>query len=65
MMTDTDDGVTLTVRLIRSFEHRNVKHIVMKSVDLTRLTGDFMQFVNTGTLFNYTSSVVILIYRYT
>lgn len=39
----------LTVRLIRSFQHRNIKHIVMKDVDLHMSAKDFMQLINEGT----------------
>jgi len=37
---------TLTVRLIRSFEHRNIKHIVLRDVDLTWKCSNFMDYVN-------------------
>jgi len=37
---------TLTVRLIRSFEHRNIKHIVLHDVDLTWKSSRFMEHVN-------------------
>jgi hypothetical protein len=36
---DGEVTVTLTVRLIRSFAHRNLRHIVLKDVDLD-LTGE-------------------------
>jgi len=37
---------TVTVRLIRSFEHRNIKHVVLRDVDLTWKSSRFMEFVN-------------------
>lgn len=36
---------TLTVRLIRSFVHRNIKHIVLRDVDLTWKSSRFMEYV--------------------
>ena len=44
------DGVVLTVRLIRSFEHRNIRHIVFKNVDLNQTTQEFMELINEGTI---------------
>ncbi|XP_033762671.1 UPF0538 protein C2orf76 homolog isoform X2 [Pecten maximus] len=44
-MTDLACG-TVTVRLIRSFEHRNIKHVVFQNVDLTQTTKTFMQSVD-------------------
>ena len=41
----------VTVRLIRSFEHRNIKHIVYKDIDGSMLVEDFMQFIKTGKKF--------------
>jgi len=44
----TDDLVvksTLTIRLIRSFEHRNIKHVVIRDVDLTWKSSRFMEYV--------------------
>ncbi|XP_072028632.1 UPF0538 protein C2orf76-like [Amphiura filiformis] len=35
----------VTVRLIRSFEHRNIKHIVYKNIDGAMLVEDFMEFI--------------------
>lgn len=35
--------VTLTIRLIRSFEHRNIKFIVLKSVDLNWSTEELIE----------------------
>lgn len=39
------DGVTLTVRLIRSFEHRIIKHVVYHSVNLDQTVKEFQEFV--------------------
>lgn len=36
---------TVTIRLIRSFEHRNLKHVVYHDVDLTQSVADFKNFV--------------------
>ncbi|XP_064648101.1 UPF0538 protein C2orf76 homolog [Lineus longissimus] len=41
-----DGPVVLTVRLIRSFEQRNIKHLVFQAVDLNQTVGDFMDLVN-------------------
>ncbi|XP_023230659.1 UPF0538 protein C2orf76 homolog [Centruroides sculpturatus] len=35
------ERVVLTVRLIRSFEHRNIRHIVMKGVDTAQTVSQF------------------------
>lgn len=37
--------VVLTVRLVRSFEHRNFKPVVFRGVNLDQTVGDFIQFV--------------------
>ncbi len=42
------DGVVLTIRLIRSFEHRNIRHIVFKNVNLNQTTQEFMELINEG-----------------
>ena len=42
-------AVTLTVRLIRSFEHRNVRNVVYKDVDLAQSVADFEKFIIQGT----------------
>ncbi|XP_013394643.1 UPF0538 protein C2orf76 homolog isoform X2 [Lingula anatina] len=41
-----EEGVTVTVRLIRSFPHRNIKHIVFKNVSVSQTAADFMTVVN-------------------
>ncbi|KAL9966255.1 hypothetical protein ACROYT_G024303 [Oculina patagonica] len=38
-------GETLTVRLIRSFEYRNIKYVVFKDVPLEQTVQHFMDFV--------------------
>ncbi|XP_070566461.1 UPF0538 protein C2orf76 homolog isoform X2 [Ptychodera flava] len=37
---------TLTVRLIRSFEHRNIKPLVFRNVDLELTTKEFIRLIN-------------------
>ncbi|KAM3608427.1 uncharacterized protein V6R79_025030 [Siganus canaliculatus] len=37
------DGATVTVRLVRSFEHRNFKPVVFHGVDLDQTVRDFVQ----------------------
>lgn len=32
-MTNDGDGLILSIRLIRSFEHRNIRHIVVKNIE--------------------------------
>lgn len=39
---------TVTIRLIRSFEHRNLKHVVYHDIDLTQSVADFKEFVRKG-----------------
>lgn len=41
-MDDDDTAVTVTVRLIKSFTHRNIKHVVFKDVPLTTTVKDFI-----------------------
>ncbi|XP_061180404.1 UPF0538 protein C2orf76 homolog [Saccostrea echinata] len=36
---------TVTVRLIRSFEHRNLKHVVYHEVDLSQSVKEFKDFI--------------------
>ncbi|XP_066029268.1 UPF0538 protein C2orf76 homolog [Pocillopora verrucosa] len=38
-------GATVTMRLIRSFEYRNIKDVVFKDVSLEQTAKDFMDFV--------------------
>lgn len=46
-MTETDNSVTsnentmtLPIRLVRSFEHRNIRHIALRSIDSSgQMTG--------------------------
>ena len=44
-MDGEGNKLTLTIRLIRSFEHRNVKHIVLPEVDPSQKVEDFMVYV--------------------
>lgn len=44
-MEETCTG-TVTVRLIRSFEQRNIKHVVYKDVDLNQSVENFIEYVN-------------------
>lgn len=46
MSSDT----VLTVRLVRSFEHRNFKPVVFKGVSLEQEVHEFIAFVKKGTL---------------
>jgi len=41
----TEDLVTLTIRLIRSFEHRNLKFLVLKNVRLDLRTSDLIALI--------------------
>ena len=45
----------ITVRLIRSFEYRNIKYVVFKGVPLEQTVQHFMDFVISGEI-NYVSS---------
>ena len=42
------DEVILTLRLIRSFQHRNIKHLVFKNVKLLSTTEEFLDTVAKG-----------------
>ena len=39
---------TITVRLVRSFEHRNIKHIVLHDVDFTQTVNSFKEAIKKG-----------------
>ncbi|XP_011403543.1 PREDICTED: UPF0538 protein C2orf76 homolog [Amphimedon queenslandica] len=39
-------GLTITIRLIRSFEHRNIRYIVLKDVDPSLTIQDLMDQIN-------------------
>ncbi|XP_015264991.1 PREDICTED: UPF0538 protein C2orf76 homolog [Gekko japonicus] len=41
----SSEGVTITVRLVRSFEHRNFKPVVYHGVDLDQTVKEFIAFV--------------------
>lgn len=41
-------GATVTIRLIRSFEYRNVRNIVLRNVDLQVSVNEFKDLINTG-----------------
>ncbi|XP_022080082.1 UPF0538 protein C2orf76 homolog [Acanthaster planci] len=43
----TESPVILTVRLIRSFEHRNIKHVVYKDISLNMTVKQLIEFVKT------------------
>jgi hypothetical protein len=38
----------ITVRLIRSFEHRNIKHIIIHDVDFSQKVKLFKDYINNG-----------------
>lgn len=42
------DLAVLTVRLVRSFEHRNFKPVVYKDVNLDQTVEEFISFVTQG-----------------
>lgn len=44
-MTEAGTGVTVTVRLIRSFEHRNIRNLVLRNVDPEMSVRSFMELV--------------------
>ena len=48
--------VTVSVRLVRSFEYRSIKYVVFKDVLLDQTAEDFIKFVKTG---NYIGKVTI------
>lgn len=45
MSGDIGIQATITIRLIRSFEHRNIRNIVLHNIDLEQLVKDFMEFI--------------------
>lgn len=44
-----ESTVVVTIRVIRSFEHRNIKYVVFKDVDLNQTVETFLEFVLKGT----------------
>ncbi|XP_048339342.1 UPF0538 protein C2orf76 homolog isoform X2 [Sphaerodactylus townsendi] len=46
----SSEGVTITVRLIRSFEHRNFKPVVYPSINLDQTVKEFIEFVKNDTM---------------
>lgn len=51
MSGETSAGhIVVTLRLIRSFEHRNIKHVVYKDVDPQQTVEDFIKFLKEGTV---------------
>ena len=48
--------VTVSIRLIRSFEYRSIKYVVFKDVLLDQTAEDFIKVVKTG---NYIGKVTI------
>ena len=56
----------VTVRLVRSFEHRNFKPVVFRGVDLEQNVEDFINYVRTGEcvvhcIYVTTMSIVLLV----
>ena len=51
-------GAIITVRLIRSFEYRNIKYVVFKDVPLEQTVQHFMNFVISGEIFYLPSEFV-------
>ena len=49
----TATTATVTVRLIRSFEYRNIKHVVFKDVSLNQTVDQFMKTVVAGAFCSY------------
>ena len=43
-MSLDESGIIITIRVIRSFEHRNIKHIVLKNVDPSQTVEEFITF---------------------
>lgn len=59
-MTENDNKAIVTIRLIRSFEHRNIKNLVLKDVDLSMTIRDFKSFINEGKYLRQTKTKNIL-----
>ena len=47
-MEKNSSGVTIVVRLIRSFEHRTIKPLVLKNISLQLSTEELMDQVTKG-----------------
>lgn len=51
MSGETSAGhIVVTLRLIRSFEHRNIKHMVYRDVNPQQTVEDFIKFLKEGTV---------------
>ena len=48
--TYSSSGITLVIRLIRSFEHRIIKPLVLKDVSLEMTTDQLMKLITRGEL---------------
>lgn len=46
--TKSDDKLVLTIRLIRSFQHRNVKNIVIRDIDKNLSIVEFKTLISQG-----------------
>ena len=43
--SNQDEGCTLVIRLIRSFEHRNIRNVIYHNIDTSHLVSHFISFV--------------------
>ncbi len=47
-MSEEGTGIVLTLRIVRSFEYRNVKNMVLRNVDLQSTTEKLLELVAQG-----------------
>jgi len=52
MNAETENGVTLVIRVIRSFPHRNIRNIVLKNVSLSLTTEELLHLTITNVASN-------------
>ncbi|KAG7263852.1 hypothetical protein CRUP_022466, partial [Coryphaenoides rupestris] len=50
MSVMASDGAVVTVRLVRSFQHRNFKPVVFRGVNLEQTVEAFIDYVKTDTM---------------
>jgi hypothetical protein len=62
METQAKNMATITVRLIRSFEYRNMKTVVLQNVDLDISIEEFKVLISAGKVVKKNSTKVKILY---
>lgn len=56
-----DENLIITIRVIRSFHHRNLKNLVLRNVNKNISVKDLKQIINDGMVFYSKNKQLILI----